>query len=62
LTEKNAHDYKNRLARVSLVPSSGGVFEIRLNGRDIHSKKATGQFPDQDQIVAQVGTLLPSDG
>jgi selenoprotein W-related protein len=62
LTEKIAHDYKNRLARVSLVPSSGGVFEVRLNGRDIYSKKATGRFPDQNQIVAQIGTLLPSDG
>lgn len=60
MTEKIAHDYKNRLTRVSLVPSSGGVFEIRLDGREIYSKKATGRFPNQDQIVAQVGTLLPS--
>jgi len=61
LTEKIAHDYKNRLARISLVPSSGGVFEVRLDGRDIYSKQATGRFPNQDQIVAQVGTLLPRD-
>jgi len=59
LTEEVAHDHKNRLTSMRLVPSSGGVFEARLNGRDIYSKRATGQFPDDDQIVAHVGTLLP---
>jgi selenoprotein W-related protein len=61
LTEKIAHDYTNRIVRLALVPSSGGVFEVRVNGRDLYSKKATGEFPDQDQIVAEVGALLPSE-
>jgi selenoprotein W-related protein len=60
LTEKVAHDYKNAFAALTLVPSSGGVFEVRLDGKDIYSKKATGQFPDPDAIVAQVGKLLPA--
>jgi len=36
------------------VPSSGGVFEVSVNGRNIYSKKATGQFPDFDAILAEV--------
>ncbi|CAA9557352.1 MAG: hypothetical protein AVDCRST_MAG18-784 [uncultured Thermomicrobiales bacterium] len=60
MTEKIAHDYSNRFSRISLVPSSGGVFEVRLAGREIHSKKRTGEFPDQDALVARVGKLLPS--
>lgn len=59
LAEKIAHDYTNRLSRVSLVPSSGGVFEVRLAGQDIYSKKATGEFPEEDRIVALVGERLP---
>ena len=60
MTEKIAHDYKNAFSRLVLKPSSGGVFEVRVNGKDIHSKKATGQFPETDAIVAEVGNLVPS--
>ena len=60
MTEKIAHDYKNAFSRLVLKPSSGGVFEIRVNGKDIHSKKATGQFPDEAVLVAEVGTLVPA--
>jgi selenoprotein W-related protein len=37
-----------------LIPSSGGVFEVTVNGQKIYSKKATGQFPDFDAIVQMV--------
>jgi selenoprotein W-related protein len=62
LTEKIAHDFKNRFERLVLKPGSGGVFEVRVNGRDVYSKKQTGEFPDQDALVAQIGTLLPAEG
>ena len=60
MTEKIAHDYKQQIGRLSLVPSSGGVFEVRVNGNDIYSKRATGEFPEEDAIAAEVGKLLPS--
>ncbi len=60
MTEKIAHDYKERISRLTLVPSSGGVFEVRANGREIYSKKATGEFPEEDAIATEVGTLLAS--
>jgi selT/selW/selH-like putative selenoprotein len=31
--------------------SSGGVFEIRIDGRLAFSKKATGRFPTSEQIA-----------
>ena len=55
-----AQQYKEGLSRLVLTPSSGGVFEVRLNGRELYSKKATGEFPDEDAIVVQVGDFLPS--
>ena len=57
MAEKVAHDYKNAFRRISLVPSGGGVFEVRVDGRDVYSKKATGEFPDQDVLVAEIGRL-----
>jgi selT/selW/selH-like putative selenoprotein len=37
-----------------LHPSGGGVFEIRIDGRLAFSKKATGRFPTDEEIVGAV--------
>jgi selenoprotein W-related protein len=39
---------------VDLIKSSGGVFEVVIGGDLIYSKKQTGEFPDEMQIVKQV--------
>jgi selT/selW/selH-like putative selenoprotein len=38
-------------AQTDLRRSSGGVFEIRVDGRLAYSKKATGRFPTRDEIA-----------
>jgi selT/selW/selH-like putative selenoprotein len=40
---------------VSLRRSGGGVFEIKADGRLAYSKKATGRFPTDAEIVASLG-------
>ena len=40
------------------MPSEGGVYEIRVNGDLIHSKKETGEFPTNEAVVAEVGKRL----
>jgi selT/selW/selH-like putative selenoprotein len=42
-------------AEITLRRSSGGVFEIRAEGRLAFSKKATGRFPTEAEIVGSVG-------
>ena len=37
-----------------MIRSSGGVFEVVINGELIYSKKQTGEFPDETAIVKQV--------
>ena len=39
-------------AEVELVPGVGGVFEITVDGRLAFSKKQTGRFPTDEEIVA----------
>jgi selenoprotein W-related protein len=34
-----------------LVASHGGVFEVKVDGTLIFSKKASGRFPDDGEIV-----------
>jgi len=39
---------------VALQRSGGGVFEITVDGRLAYSKKATGAFPDDAQVLAAI--------
>jgi selT/selW/selH-like putative selenoprotein len=40
-----------------LVRSSGGVFEVTVDGATVHSKKATGQFPAEDAVVRDIAKM-----
>jgi len=42
--------FEQDLERVSLVPGSGGVFEIRLNNELIFSRKQAQRFPEAKEI------------
>src|SRR4029453_5341028 len=43
-----------RIKSLTLIPSSGGAFEIRANGKLLHSKLDTGDWPDFDAGVTAV--------
>jgi selenoprotein W-related protein len=40
--------------KVKLIASGGGVFEISVDGRLLHSKKQTGQFPDEAALAKRL--------
>jgi len=50
--------FKQQIGSVKLIPGTGGVFEVSINGKNIYSKAATGQFPDFNQIVKEVQSRL----
>ena len=37
-----------------LIASSGGVFEVVKDNELIYSKKATGRFPDENEIFSEI--------
>jgi|TARA_B100000768_G_C11219639_1_gene349893 selenoprotein W-related protein len=39
---------------VALIESGGGEFEVLQNDAVIYSKKQTGDFPDEDKLIAQI--------
>jgi len=51
LATKILTEYGNSITELTLIPSSGGVFEIDKDGKEIYSKKSTGNFPNEDQII-----------
>jgi selenoprotein W-related protein len=42
---------------MELIPRTGGVFEVTINGEKIYSKDETGLFPDTDEIIKQMEKL-----
>lgn len=55
MTEKVLLEYKQDIDEFTLIPLDGGVFEVYKNGEKIYSKDQTGEFPDEDNIVHQLG-------
>ncbi len=39
---------------MELIPASGGVFEVTVNGEKIYSKDETGLFPSSENIIAML--------
>lgn len=38
------------LGEVALVPGTGGIFEVRLNGECLWNKKRAGRYPEPKEI------------
>jgi selenoprotein W-related protein len=55
LTVKLLGEFKQKIADLKLVPSSGGCFELTVDGELLYSKLKTGKFPDEEAMVAAIG-------
>jgi len=53
LTEKLLSEFKTDVGNLKLVPSKGGCFEVWLDEHQIYSKLATGDFPDEGDMLAK---------
>lgn len=45
---------KSNLSLLEMEPSGGGCFEVSVDGEEIYSKLATGEFPDEGMILETV--------
>lgn len=55
LAQELLSSFEEELAAVTLVPNDeGGVFEVRLDGERIASRREAGRFPDAKELKRQV--------
>jgi selenoprotein W-related protein len=50
LTQELLMTFDTDLGEVALVPGSGGVFEVRVDGELVWSKKEQGRFPESKEL------------
>ena len=44
------YTFGDDLGEVALIPSSGGIFEVRIDGEKIWNKKDAGRFPEPKDL------------
>ena len=52
LTEELLNEFKNDINKLELVPGTGGIFVVSLNGEIIFSNKDLGRFPYEGEILS----------
>lgn len=55
LTYFREHD--GTVENVLLIPSSGGAFEVTVNGDQIYSKLEKGKFPEPQSIIEEMESM-----
>lgn len=50
--------FDSELERVSLVPGTGGIFEVRLNGQTLFSRKAMERFPESKELKQLIRDII----
>jgi selenoprotein W-related protein len=53
--------FEAELGEVALVPGTGGIFEVRLNGNLIFSRKEAGRFPESKELKQLVRDRIAPD-
>lgn len=50
--------FKQQIQDLKLIPSSGGCFELTVNGELLFSKLQSKQFPEEKWVLDTLGTRL----
>jgi selenoprotein W-related protein len=61
LAQELLFTFGEELGEVALRPGSGGIFEVRLDGSLIWSKKEQGRFPDSKDLKQLIRDRIAPD-
>ncbi|MEE8343286.1 MAG: SelT/SelW/SelH family protein [Gammaproteobacteria bacterium] len=61
LTQELLMTFDSDLGEVALVPAGGGVFEVRVDGHLVWSKKEQGRFPDAKELKQLIRDRVAPD-
>ena len=51
-------EFEERIEKLTLIPSEGGVFEVSVNGELVFSKYRLGRHAEPGELVQKVGEKL----
>lgn len=61
LAQELLSSFRERLAAVTLLPGSGGIFDVRLDGEVLHSKWESAEFPEPRVLKRAIRDRIAPD-
>jgi selenoprotein W-related protein len=61
LAQELLFTFGDELGEVALIPGSGGIFEVRLDGEVIWNKKQQGRFPEPKDVKQLIRDRIAPD-
>ncbi len=58
MAEKLLRMHKTKLSGLELIPSGGGVFEIKIDDQPVFSKKELGRFPEEGEVEKKLEAII----
>jgi len=58
LTAKIVERFKMQISEFKLIPSSGGCFELTVEGNLIYSKLSEGKFPEEKKLIEKLEVMF----
>jgi selenoprotein W-related protein len=53
--------FQDELGGVTLIPGTGGVFDVRIGGDLLWSRKAEGRFPEMKELKQRIRDRIAPD-
>jgi len=53
--------YELQIGEIALVPSSGGRFEVTVDGELVFSKLTQKRFPEDEELIELVGARISAN-
>jgi selenoprotein W-related protein len=53
--------FQDEIGEVALIPGTGGVFEVRVDGQLVWSRKDEGRFPEAKELKQRVRDRVAPD-
>jgi selenoprotein W-related protein len=53
--------FETELGEVALIPGTGGIFEVKLNGELIYSRREAGRFPESKELKQLIRDRIAPD-
>jgi selenoprotein W-related protein len=44
-------EFENTIGGVDVVPGTGGIFDVRVDGELVFTKRMIGRYPDPDDVM-----------
>ena len=61
VAEELLNTFEMEIGEVALIPSKGGIFEVRANGHTVWSRKEEGRFPEPKELKQRVRDQVAPD-